>query len=180
LSISLSDSDSDGLAVSSLTSAPLRIVACPVYSQRRPLRLSMTGSVIGSPPKPKLPPTAKCPKSPRHTAACQVGLISQACSSEAMPLSRTMYESGTPPTEPSLSWIAAPRQAFCRPKSDAQRRTTGGKSTGLELTNRAPSMAFSLLIPKLVYIRYEIAAASRVALGAKLTNVVFSTSWRMS
>ena len=76
--------------------------------------------------------------------------------------------------------MAAPRQALPRPRSAAQRRTTGGKLTRLELTNFAPSTAFSELIPKLVYMRYEIAAASRAALGAKFTNVVFTTSWRMS
>jgi hypothetical protein len=61
--------------------------------------------------------------------------------------------SGTPLTEPSRSWIAAPLQALPRPKSEAHLRTTGGKLTRFELTNSAPSMAFSVLIPKLVYIR---------------------------
>src|SRR6185312_299108 len=109
-------------------------------------------------------------------AAPHAGLMVQDLSSSAMPLSRTMYELGTPPTEPSLSWIAAPRQALPRPKSDDQRRTTGGKPTGFELMNLAPSTEFSVLMPKLVYIRYDIASASRVALGWKLMNVVFMTS----
>ena len=90
-SISVRDSDSVFLAVSTLSSAPLPMAVSPVYSNRLPLRWRMIGSVMGPVWKPlKEPAMLKRPMSPREAAAFQLALISQASSSEAMPLSMTM------------------------------------------------------------------------------------------
>src|SRR5206468_3821101 len=89
------------------------------------------------PPGPPTPPKLTRPKSPLQTAAFQDGLSSQALSSFAIPLSITMYESRTPPTEPSMSWNAAPFQPANVPNSPEkdQRRSSGGKYTGLAFSN---------------------------------------------
>jgi hypothetical protein len=64
-----------------------------------------------------------------------------------------MYEFGTPPTEPSLSWNTEVRQATPPRLSLPHRSFIGGKYTRLASTNVAPSMAFSVLTPALVYMR---------------------------
>ena len=46
----------------------------------------------------------------------------------------------------------------------------------MALTNVRPFAEFSVLIPKLVYSRYEIAPVLRKALSSKFTNFVFTTS----
>ena len=78
-SISVSDSVSVSLDVSTLSSAPLPIVVSPVYSNRRPFRCRMIGSVIGPVWNPlKLPAMLKRPMSPVQIAAFQPALIWQA------------------------------------------------------------------------------------------------------
>src|SRR5262245_20042828 len=94
------------------------------------------------------------------------------------PWLRGMYELGPPPTEPSLSWIAAAFQATPFRLSLPHLRSIGGKYTGLALTNFARSMEFSVLTPALVYIKYESAPVLRVALSWKFTKVTFSTLCR--
>src|SRR5579863_6089797 len=103
-------------------------------------------------PAPRPPPAAaklRRPTSPLHTAAFQAGLISQAFASVAMlslgPSLRRMYEFGTPPTEPSKSWMAAAFQATPFRLSLPHLRSIGGKYTGLALMNFAPSISFSVL-----------------------------------
>ena len=61
--------------------------------------------------------------------------------------------------------MAATFQAALLPLSLAHLRSSGGKCTGLALTNFARSMPFSVLTPKLVYSRYETAPVFRVALS---------------
>src|SRR5690606_19170108 len=118
---------------------------------------------------PPPPPKLKRPTSPLHTAAFQSRLITQASSSVAT-LSNTpswmrTYESGIPPTEPSRSWNAAAFHATPFRLSLPHLRSIGGKYTGFALTNFAPSMAFSVLTPALVYIRYVSAPVLRVSLS---------------
>src|SRR6185295_15318653 len=59
------------------------------------------GAAPRAPPPPA--PIFMRPTSPLHTAAFQVGFTSQPSTSAIPPLI-TIKESGTPPTEPSLSW----------------------------------------------------------------------------
>ena len=104
-----------------------------------------------------------------HTAAFQVGLISQASVSTATlsltPSWMITKELGPPPSEPSLSRITAVFQATLLPLSLAHLRSIGGKYTGLALTNFKRSKALLVLTPKLLNIRLEIAPVLRVALS---------------
>ena len=107
-----------------------------------------------------------------HTAAFQVGLISQASVSTAMlsltPSWRITKELGPAPSEPSLSRYAAVLYDVLPPLSLAHLAlfAIGGKYTGLALTNFTRSKALLVLTPKLLNIRFEIAPVLRVALSS--------------
>ena len=60
---------------------------------------------------------------------------------------------GTPPTEPSLSWIAEAFQATPFKLSLPHFRSIGGKYTGLALTNVTRSTVLLVVTAKLVNMR---------------------------
>src|SRR5690606_28033217 len=113
-----------GLSVVTVTSVPARTLVSPAKVNDLPSRLRTTGGggaapappagpapgmakpgMLG-PPGPPGAATASRPTSPVHTAAFHVGLISQALSS-ATPLFSLlirMMASGSPLTDPSMSW----------------------------------------------------------------------------